>query len=310
MARRLDILKKKNRRLVVVPGEFLKNIVRVQGSVTDYITALIAKLHMNGDAFLADEKNNALIDELRVKVKEYLMNGDYIKSVTEFSKEFDTQKNLNNDYYAIVSEKTFSTALGDSIVQGIKRRTVRSLISDSLNKGFLDPIESVLYTAVGAGAGYLETVTSIQNFIKGNDEIDGAILRYAKQLAGDAFANADRGYSKVIVDDLGIDWFNWSGDIIASSRCFCIERHGKYYHRNEIMAWGRGENVGDCGYPWDGMNRDTNENTIFNYAGGYGPCLHSIMGVSIFDVPKEDVLRNVENGNHEASDFEKEFFLI
>ena len=42
---------------------------------------------------------------------------------------------------------------------------------------------------------------------------------------------------------------------------------------------------------------------IFNYAGGYG-CLHTVAGVSIFSVPKEDVMRNVDNGNYQLSPVE------
>jgi hypothetical protein len=68
-----------------------------------------------------------------------------------------------------------------------------------------------------------------------------------------------------------------------------------YFHRNEVAGWGRGEGVGECGFPWAGMFKGTNEATIFVYVGGYN-CQHSLLPVSEAIVPPEDVARAKSKG--------------
>lgn len=253
--------------------------------------------------------NLKVIDSIREFIHDELIKSDYTNAVRDYAKEFDKQAGLNKSYYTKEFNSDFSTVVADAAVKQTKKAVVQALITDSVSAGFLTPLENTLNVAVQSGASFSETLQSIRDFVEGNSDVDGAILKYSKQLAHDSFANADRAYNSAVSDELGLEWFLWAGGEIATSRCFCIERHGKYYHYKEIEAWGAGDNVGDCGYPWAGMNRATNAQTIFNYAGGYG-CLHTVAGVSIFSVPKEDVMRNVENGNYSLSPVEAEFFGV
>lgn len=310
MSKQRKKLKKKNERLISVPAKFVKGVKKAQSGSYNLIVAGL-KLETVGDYIKASEKNFLAVDEMRQRLKDYLLTGDYKDAVAEYAGEFEAQKTFNKDYFdSILSGgEKYSLTVADNIVSNIKKNTVELLINDSLNKDFLTPLESVLNNAVATGASYQETVSFIRTFVEGNEEVDGGILRYAKQLAHDSFANSDRAYSNAIADDLEGEWFVWSGESIETTRCFCHERKNKYFHYKEIEAWGRGENVGSCGFPWAGMNRDTNDKTIFIYGGGYG-CLDSIMMVSVFDVPEEDFKRNIANGNYEPSEYEKEFFGV
>lgn len=298
-----EILKRKLKRLQAVPDTFLGRLKAIQREQFTLVVSKLKRLDLVSNSIAASRKNFLLIDTLREDLYHELLRSEYVDVVKDFATEFDKQKALNEDYYDTTSVN------GDASVSAIKRQTVEALITDSVKSNYLTPLESVLNNAVSSNAGFDETLKIIQLFIEGSDEVDGSIQRYSKQIAHDSFANSDRAYSNIVSDELGFEFYLYAGTEVPTTRCFCDERHGKFYHWKEIAAWGRGDNVGDCGFPWQGMNRATNEDTIFNYAGGYN-CLHTIAGVSIFDTPADVVRRNVENGNYEPSEYESKVFNL
>jgi len=245
------------------------------------------------------------VSELSDFLHNELLDSSYTDSVKSFVSEFDKQKDLTQKYYSSEFNTDAVSAIGDRAVKAIKSEVVESLITDSVKTDFLKPLEGLLNNAINSGSGFNETLKNIRDFVEGNEDVDGAILKYSKQLAHDSFANSDRAYNSAVADELDIEWFLWAGGEIATTRCFCEKRHGKYYHYKEIEAWGRQEDLGDCRTDngWAGMNRGTDEKTIFTYGGGYG-CLHTVAGVSLFSVPKEDVQRNIDNGNFEPTEVE------
>lgn len=297
--------KKRLNRLSTVPDAFLNKLAPVQREVFKALLKKLASLETVNGQIVSSLKNMEVVDSIRNFLHDELLATNYPKAVKEFADEFTVQSQLTKSYYAAAFETNFSTAVADAVVKQIKKQVVQALITDSVQAGFLTPLENVLTVAVNSGASFAETVASIRNFVEGSDKVDGRILQYSKQLAHDSFANSDRAYNSQIADELDIEWYLWAGGEVAQSRCFCIERHGKYYHYKEVEAWGRGEDIGDCKTDngWAGMNRGTDEKTIFTYGGGYG-CLHTVAGVSLFSVPKEDVQRNIDNGNFEPTEVE------
>lgn len=303
----VEILKRRLKRLSSVPDNFIGRMKAVQVDQYNRIVMLLKRLDLAGDVIDSRSKSNyQLVDKLREDLHDYILRSDYADAVKEFAGEFNKQKKVNEEYYKTISSD-FDAIAADEIVNKIQKSTVRNLYIDKLNSDYLAPLEGILNTAISSQAGFDETLRYIRLFVEGNDEVDGSISRYAKQLAHDSFANADRAYGNAVSDELELDFYLWAGGEVPGTRCFCIERHEKYYHWKEIAAWGRGEDVGECGFPWQGMNKATDENTIFVYAGGHN-CLHTVAGVSTFDVPREVILRNVENGNYSPSEFERKEF--
>lgn len=304
----IDELLKKNTRLRTIPGNFVKKLKSVQRNQWKILDSIIKDMELKGTSISPIRANLLLIDKIKESLYEDLLKGEYKDAVKEFAAEFKKQVDYNDNYYTKISDN-YNGLLGEDVVNRIQKVTVTNLVEDTIKTNFLNPIEGTLTSAVASGAGFNETLSMLNDFIEGNEDEAGGIQRWAKQLAHDSFANSDRAYGNAVSDELGLEFYLYAGDEIQTTRCFCLERYGKYFHWKEIAAWGRGDDVGSCGYPWAGMNRDTTEDTIFNYAGGYG-CLHSISGVSIFDVPEDVVRRNVDNGNYEPSEFEKQEFEL
>ena len=74
-------------------------------------------------------------------------------------------------------------------------------------------------------------------------------------------------------------WIKYTGGLIETSRDFCIEKDGGYYHVGEVRLWPRQE------APWQGMLPATNKYTIFTNAGGYN-CRHNFEYVDAKKVPQ------------------------
>lgn len=82
-------------------------------------------------------------------------------------------------------------------------------------------------------------------------------------------------------------FFFYQGRPIRSTRKFCQERHGRAWHRDEIILWGKDANKGNG---WKGMHKGTNAVTIFHFRGGYN-CRHVWVPVDIMSVPPDDLAR-------------------
>jgi len=86
--------------------------------------------------------------------------------------------------------------------------------------------------------------------------------------------------------ELGLVWYRYIGGVIQTTREFCEERDGEYYHEDEIAEWADED--------WDGKIDGTNAENIFSYCGGWN-CRHSVIPVHESMVPEED-LKRMSNG--------------
>lgn len=302
-----EYLEKKNARLKTVPDELLSRIERFQKKLYSRLIAIVDDLTREGGFLKADAQNLRKQISISSGLKDDLFGDEYLDIVNDYIKEFDAQSKIND----LVIKKQFkefdSSEFAKVTLEKSKLSAHELLLDTPLETEFLKPLDELLTNSITSGASWNDTVQNIRDFVEGNEDVDGRLLNYSKQIAHDAFAEADRSYTNAVADDLESEWFLYSGGELPTSRCFCDERHEKYFHYKEVEAWGRGENIGDCrsGDLWAGANRNTNEKTIFIYAGGYN-CEHSIMPVSVFSVPKSVLQRNIESGNYNPSEGERE----
>lgn len=309
-------LKEKNARLESVPDDFENDVEQDQISIFNGLLGLLDKLKRddNGNIIYSsnDLQNLLIITTIITGVRKILLQEDYLNSVDTYIQEFDLQAALNNKYFASEFPEFSNSKAADETLAVAKKGAIDLLLGEPLESNFIMPIKSVLEDAVTSGASWSETVKNIRDFVEGNPETDGRLLQYAKQIAKDEFSIADRSYSNAVAEELDIEFFVYSGQELPTSRCFCKERHDKYFHYKEIESWGAGDNLGECDTgdgTWAGERDGTNEQTIFQYAGGYN-CGHSIMGVSVFSVPKDDLQKAIDAGYYQPSEKEAELLGI
>jgi hypothetical protein len=305
VSRYLDILNEKSERLESIPDALLTASEKFQREVFRIVETLTRSLTTKGGNIEMTERNLAAVERIDGLIRKAMAEGEYFKAAVAFKNEMSAQAALTIDYFGALTGTEVATAFGDALVRTRQAEALNMILGSSMEAGFVQPLKDQLIAAVANNAGMSTTFESLQTFVLGNDQVDGRLLRYTRTYASDIFATTDRAYTSVIADDLGLEWYLYTGGKMDTTRCFCNARNAKYFHRNEIAAWGRGEGVGECGYPWAGMARGTNEATIFQYLGGYN-CQHSAGPVSVSAVPMEDIQRAIAKGFYKPTDVEKE----
>jgi hypothetical protein len=138
-------------------------------------------------------------------------------------------------------------------------------------------------------------------------------MSYSRQVALDTFSIADASVVATYSNEYEFEWFQYVGGTMKTTRPFCLERDGNYYHRKEIEAWGDGKKTTGLALPsageWGGRIDGTSASTIFSYRGGFG-CRHLIMPVSVFSVSREVIVRNIEQGFYEPTETVREEFSL
>jgi hypothetical protein len=173
------------------------------------------------------------------------------------------------------------------------KKTAIELLAESAVVTAVDDFKILLQDSITNSDTFGDMVDSISASIQGNNKIEGNLVRYARQNAIDLFAGTERNMTKVIADDLGIEFFEYAGGLMDTTRPFCQERAGKVYHKKEIESWGT--------KTWAGQAKGTTPRTIFTLAGGYN-CNHDFIPKGLKDVPTSVIKRNIENGNIDPDD--------
>jgi hypothetical protein len=300
MAKIFDLLVKKLSRLDSIPKKFLTDVEKAQYEILDKILQKLSTLTLDKEGkIVMSTANLKRAEDITDSLQEVFLRSDYIEAVTDFASAFDVQKQVTNKYFesAFPEFKDIDTEFADAVFQASKRNAVESLATSTVTTRFLEPLKQQIDQIVTSGMDFKEAVKSIRQYAIGDGEKAGKLLQYSKQIAYDSIATADRAYTSTIADELESEWFYYAGGLIPTSREFCIDRNGKYYHYREVESWAN-EN-------WQGKAENTNSANIYELLGGYN-CNHSLIPVSIDQVPQSVVIRNKRNGNYEPTQFDEQ----
>lgn len=289
-------------RLDSVPEDLVNNVRKSQAEILTEMEKLASQLETENGVFVFSEKNLSIINSIDQKLKDTVFSDEYIDSVKKFAGEFNKQASINNAYFQSIIPDFKPTDIYKTVLRNSQKNALDLLGEDAFTQKLINPLKQILESSITNGQTFAESLKSLRVVIAGDPELetDGALISHVKRVAYDGFAASDRGYTNVIAQDLELEFYRYSGGVIKDSRCFCIERHGKYFHKKEIEEWGMGKNLGKCNIgdgKWAGMNANTDKTTIFYFAGGYN-CKHGMLPVSIKSVPKSVIERNIASGNY------------
>jgi hypothetical protein len=133
-----------------------------------------------------------------------------------------------------------------------------------------------LYNHVLAGSPMSELTTIIQGIFTGHVDARGRPMSvYANQYAFDSVMNTHNQINLQKAKEAKLDHFLYSGDVISSSRPFCIQHAGYVFSREEIESWDEEDWVGKAG-------------PAMIYRGGYN-CRHHWVPVDPEWVPEGEI---------------------
>jgi hypothetical protein len=157
----------------------------------------------------------------------------------------------------------------------------------------------MLNQAVTTGGTRKEFTEQARKFLLAEDGGKGSLTKYASLIATDSLNTYSATYNSLITDDLGFEWFKYSGSLKKTSRDFCrelIDASGRggcleYIHVSQIPKLLEGHICevtvplyDKTGLP-EGMKDGTNPANFKINRGGWN-CNHQLTGVPSVLVPK------------------------
>ena len=303
----MSILTNKIDALSTVPEQWAVQIMKFQPKLLTRLNQLASKLTLTSDGFLEMSASNLnVISEIMEGLKSYMTSGEYKTIVQELDKQFVAQEARTIAYFQSTFGSAPVTSFASTLYNVQRLRMLETVIGDGLYPVLYTPIRDVLLDGIASGSSYSDLIDNLSRLSVGDEQLEGRLARYTRVLVSDTLATTDRQFTQIVGDELGLEWFRYLGGLINTTRCFCLERNGGYYHRREIELWGDLVGIGDCTTKngWQGRFRGTNSETIFSWVGGYN-CQHSLIPISEASVPKSDLILAIEKGYYKPDEATK-----
>jgi len=217
---------------------------------------------VNGE-FTFNIKTLENIDRVDAVITEVLTEEGYFNNLKQYKKEFTA--NLNE---SISNYKSFGATVSPDLTAynnlAFKNFYNRLLIITETN--IKQPIQDALLQHIASGGKYKTFKENLREIVVGK-KIETNIDLLAREVT----FQYKRSQSMILADKFDIKYFKYSGDDILTSRCFCQQRSGNIYTREEIMKWADLE--------WGGQIKGTNRNNIMQVLGGFN-CRHDLLPIS------------------------------
>ena len=244
---------------------------------------------------LLDKVVGEFVDKLQKDEKGIILNNDYnrrlLLTIDKVFQEYKQKQSeqiisiivggameildFNTNYFSIMDGKAklkkITPAVKDTLKVwlGIKGDKVEP-------NGYLDKLvesgearnmikNSALKMVIGQ-QGFQSAKKEMLKIIAGDEENLGALRKYHRNFTYDLFSQVDRAVGNQIGDYLGHRYAIYAGDIIKTSRVFCIDHCGNVYHKSEIEKFN------------PKVAKQPNYNP-FTDLGGYG-CRHQLRWIS------------------------------
>jgi hypothetical protein len=259
--------------LVISANErYARQIIGVQSKLYNDLVTILKFIETDADGnILQNAGNRAILRAGQNQFDKTILNSAYQSAVEDHLRVIPKIDELNAAYFESVSSAFLPNRVFIKQLQASAIETVNSFVlQDGLAAQVKLPLNEILNQNINSGGSFSGMLKQVETFVKGNDQVEGRLLRYTRTYISDAIFNYSRAYQQAVTADLKLEFYLYSGGLMDKSRPFCIERAGKFFHHNEIEGW--------ASESWAGKNPLTTESSIFVLAGGFS-CRHSIIPV-------------------------------
>lgn len=273
------------------------SIPKIENQFFDKLVLDVSKLETDSLGNIKPNVSNLKsLQKIKGSLSDIILSPEYVSNVGKFINTFDKSKELIDDYFfELVDTFDNKKALFNEILSNSVAVTEESLLGAGITNDIITPVTDYLSKSVTQGQNLTELIDELSIKIKGDKTNLGYIQKNVKQIATDSINQYSANYTQSISDDLDFEYYLYSGANKTTSRCFCLEREGKYFSKKEIEHWGATPSLWNtCKtklHKGGGRIPSTDKKSIFTYRGGY-QCNHLIMPVSELVVPKDVIERN------------------
>lgn len=300
MASFRNLVEKKIKLFDRVPDEMATQSERAQREIWKTIRPLLDEMDvdLNGNITQSDANVNR-IGTIVEELNKVTAGSEYKDAVKSFLGSVDEGVNLTNEIAKKIQSTFEPTNAQLRLLEISKNNAINAFFGSGLRERFTQPFLEQLTANVSARAPLRDAVKALELVVVGNDKIDGRLLSNVKTNAITAQSIADRSYSASINETIGVQWYEYVGGEIPTTRNFCRHREDSIFHVKEIEKWGEGKNSGGIkdivDGTWAGRIDSTDRKSIFTFVGGWN-CRHQLMPVMEQDVPPEVIERAIAEG--------------
>lgn len=237
------------------------------------------------------------LTQIKAKLAALSKDKEWVAGITRFAQYFGHLQKMQNEYYSQhftestlgVNAQKKNQLMREMAVQN----TMEALMGDGLKANVTDKLNDILLRAVTSGAKFADLQDELRAHLMGENGGKGAFARYATTYATTALSQFAGQTNKLMTDDLGLEWFMYTGSNKETTREFCEHLTAKkYIHKSEIPTILTGK-IDDyqcaiyekTGLPLGMIAGTTPENFQCN-CGGWN-CRHQLVPVHELAVPAD-----------------------
>ena len=272
--------------------KFIDGLPDIQKRIYEKLLLLLKDLDLYSDGSIKNNLANIQkIGKLKSELEKIILDKPYLKSVGTLLGSYEIIQEIQNEYFSTITTDFTPKKVFDVVKDQAIDQTAEGLTESGINANVIDPIKAILKTNITSGGSYADLAQQLRDEIIGNDEVDGKLLSYARTYATTAVNEYSAQYTKIVTDDLGMEWFRYVGSLRKTSRPFCIALVEKdYVHVSEIPEIVKGH-IDGKDVSLAGLKDGTDANNFQVYRGGWN-CNHQLSPVDKSRVP-EKYIKNI-----------------
>lgn len=266
--------------------EFAGSMIPVQKDLYNRVSALVHELSVEADGTIKTTASNMkILSNIQNELQGVIHDEAFQDNIVNIKTSLSDVIAMQTDYFDSITDETVTEG---GVIKSIQKEAFDSAVADMTDSGLLDSVASeageIVKQGVLEGANIGDMSDALRTHLIGDDEIDGSLVRYSRQIASDTFHNASRTYNALMVEDLGLQWYQYVGAISDNTRPLCDALVTKrWIHESELPSIANGI-VNGIPVGRAGLMPGTNGSNFVNRCGGY-QCQHHCIGVPAEMVP-------------------------
>jgi hypothetical protein len=211
--------------------EGFSDIFNTSGRALEKSTANIYATNRRLESIFDSFENEESRREIEIFAKELIEIGENTNNyfLNVFGDEA-TVAERRNSLSLLLASMGIATVAGAIVPDGYLQRLGRF-------EGARADIQGYSTQSIVTGRGVTDFQRGLRNLILGTSDNNGVLRAWWAQYANDAYNQAHEIVNTNMAAELDLTYFIYQGDLIPTSRKFCIERAGKVFSKQEALTW-------------------------------------------------------------------------
>lgn len=208
-----------------------REVSRLERDLYDEIMSVVVGLLFVDGKAVFNDRNIRVISSVDTAFSSFNVN-----SQTPYMRKIATYLSTLDDFYVdYFSAKGLDATAFDGFAAMLRRMESR-LDAVSLLGPVREQVKNYLLGAAAQGRS-MGTIRKGMRQILGLGDRTGALRRYYRQLVFDTIMQFDRILSSTHAKQNNLNYFQYKGGLIETSRDFCIARDGLVFRRDQADEW-------------------------------------------------------------------------